>query len=90
MWYNDIEKTMRPYKWECYNRHENFVRGIGFSSFDKCEECERMKLKNREDNERKILLEIIKIMILIISAFLFWEIKKIMIVVIYANISLKY
>ncbi len=50
---NDIEETMRAYKWECYNGHENYVKGYGFSVFDICEECERMKLKNGGDNERQ-------------------------------------
>ena len=46
---NDIEVTMRDYKWECINGHENYVRGTGFSARDICEECER----NKEDNERE-------------------------------------
>ena len=47
---NGIEETMKPYKWECYNGHQNYVRGFGFSAFDICEKCERMELNNREDN----------------------------------------
>ena len=46
---NDIEETMKPYKWEFYNGHENYVRGTGFSVLDTCEEWER----NKEDNERE-------------------------------------